>query len=153
MPYIIRWSDEGTTLTERNLVFTSVTIRNITKNDTTENVDFIGTYSPFSLEANDRTKLYMGSDNKVYYPTDNLPIGSCCAFFSLKGLRAGDFELGQSEINSIVVNIGEETGITTPSSISSPATDNYYSLDGRKLSCKPTAKGIYIHNDKKIIIK
>ena len=153
VPYIIRWSNKGTILTERDLVFTSVTIRNITSNATTENVDFIGTYSPFSLEANDRTKLYMGSDNKVYYPTDNLPIGSCCAFFSLKGLRAGDFELGQSEINSIVVNIGEETGITTPSSISSPATDNYYSLDGRKLSCKPTAKGIYIHNDKKIIIK
>ena len=29
----------------------------------------------------------------------------------------------------------------------------YYSLDGRKLSEKPTRKGVYINNGQKVVIK
>ncbi|MBR6032914.1 MAG: hypothetical protein IKP36_13320 [Bacteroidaceae bacterium] len=31
--------------------------------------------------------------------------------------------------------------------------DNWYTLDGRRLSSRPTANGIYIHNQRKVIIK
>ena len=31
--------------------------------------------------------------------------------------------------------------------------DVNYTLDGRKLECKPTAKGMYIVNGRKVIIK
>jgi hypothetical protein len=31
--------------------------------------------------------------------------------------------------------------------------DDWYSLDGRKLDGKPTARGIYINNGKKVVIK
>ena len=31
--------------------------------------------------------------------------------------------------------------------------DNWYTLDGLQLQSKPTAKGIYINNSKKVIIK
>ena len=35
-----------------------------------------------------------------------------------------------------------------------PATaDGWYTLDGRKFINKPTAKGIYIYNGRKMIIK
>lgn len=101
VPYIIRWSNKGTTLTEKDLVFPGVTIKNITSNATTEYMDFTGTYSPFNLQAKDCSILFLGSDNKLYYPDNNLPIGSCCAFFSLKGLRAGNPVSGQSETNTI----------------------------------------------------
>ena len=31
--------------------------------------------------------------------------------------------------------------------------NNWYTLDGRKLTDRPTAKGIYIQNGKKVVIK
>ena len=34
-----------------------------------------------------------------------------------------------------------------------PDGDNWYTLDGRRLSAKPTTKGIYIYNNKKVIIR
>ena len=30
---------------------------------------------------------------------------------------------------------------------------DYYTLDGRKLHSKPTQKGLYIHNGRKVVIK
>ena len=34
-----------------------------------------------------------------------------------------------------------------------PLQENWYTLDGRKLSGKPNAKGVYIQNGKKIVVK
>lgn len=31
--------------------------------------------------------------------------------------------------------------------------DNWYTLDGRRLSSRPTTNGVYIHNQKKVVIK
>ena len=31
--------------------------------------------------------------------------------------------------------------------------DNYYTLDGRKLSGQPTQKGVYIHNGRSVVVK
>ena len=44
------------------------------------------------------------------------------------------------------------TGIVTVG-IGSPNTDNWYDLQGRKLQGRPTRKGVYIQNGKKITIK
>jgi len=46
---------------------------------------------------------------------------------------------------------GQTTGISTISPFSDSNT--WYSLDGRRLSGKPTKKGLYIHNSKKVTIK
>jgi len=43
------------------------------------------------------------------------------------------------------------TGISTVGAASE--TDGWYSLDGRKLDGKPTKKGLYINNGKKVVIK
>lgn len=32
-------------------------------------------------------------------------------------------------------------------------TDTWYSIEGRRMSHKPTQKGLYIHNNKKYIVK
>ena len=45
------------------------------------------------------------------------------------------------------------TGIVVMSDGGSQKSDVWYTLDGRKLSGKPTSKGLYIKNGKKIIIK
>ena len=51
--------------------------------------------------------------------------------------------------------VGPETTGLLPISVDVRETknDNWYSLDGRRLSGKPTAKGIYINNGKKQIIR
>ncbi len=34
-----------------------------------------------------------------------------------------------------------------------PASDSWFSLDGRRIGEKPTTKGLYIHNGRKVLIK
>lgn len=51
--------------------------------------------------------------------------------------------------------IGADGEVTAISHSFSPysSNDNWHSLDGRKLSGRPTQKGVYINNGKKVIIK
>ena len=49
---------------------------------------------------------------------------------------------------------GETTEIGTITNNREPITNNqWYTLDGRKLSGKPTTKGLYIHNGRKVVVK
>jgi hypothetical protein len=73
-------------------------------------------------------------------------INACRAYFQLSdGNPAHEF----------VLNFGEET--TSLREISNEeliiSNYDYYTLDGRKLDEKPTKKGLYIVNGKKIVIK
>ena len=122
-------------------------------------VSFVGTYKPFSIEADDRSVLYLGDDNMLYYPTKAMTIGSLRAFFKLIGLKAGEDSTSESQgIKAFNLNFGEETGIREISESSeysenSENSDYYYSLDGRRIGDKPVTKGIYIHNGQKVMIK
>ena len=51
---------------------------------------------------------------------------------------------------------GDETGIHSIENGKwkiDNSDDAWYSLDGRKLNGKPTKKGLYINNGKKVVIK
>ena len=45
------------------------------------------------------------------------------------------------------------TGIVTMADVSSQQSDVWYSLDGRKLSRRPTKPGVYIHCGKKVVLR
>lgn len=45
------------------------------------------------------------------------------------------------------------TGIKTMKDVRGPMSDVWYTIDGRRLSGKPTQKGLYIVNGKKVVIK
>ena len=45
------------------------------------------------------------------------------------------------------------TGIKTMADVRGPMSDAWYTLDGRKLQGKPTTKGMYIYNGRKLIVK
>ena len=165
-PYIIKWtkpSGYGSFPSWDDIsdpVFGGVTINNadpttVTSED--ESVSFVGCYSPVTLSEGDRTMLYLGSDNTLYYPSTDVTINSCRAYFTLNGITAGDMD---GEVNAFVLNFGD--GETTsidhlPLTIDhSPLTidhDAWYDLSGRKLSGKPTVKGIYIKGSKKLVVK
>ena len=118
-------------------------------------VSFTGTYSPVTFEAGSKNRLYIDDDNNLCWPKE--------ASYTLNAFR-GYFELsgiGVNELSDVVNNVGlkfegETTGIVNVNDNETLRyeNDNYwYSLDGRKLSEKPTAKGVYIHNGVKVVIK
>ncbi len=145
-PYIIKWTG-GSTL--ESPTFTGVTIANATANVNTDNVDFIGIYSPLNITAADNTKLYLSNDNTLYYPNAAMTIGAFRAYFQLKGITAAD--LPQS---AIILNFDAE-GTTDLNSLTPALSqgEGVYTLDGRKLNAMPTQKGVYIVNGKKVVIK
>lgn len=49
--------------------------------------------------------------------------------------------------------LGSTTGIHAVDAVTSQRDDAWYSLDGRRLSGKPSVKGVYINNGRKVVIK
>ena len=154
LPYIIRWNDSVLEDLE-SPVFDGVILTNKRKDVETDYVDFVGTFSPLSLETNDRTVLYLGADNTLYYPNTDMTVGSCRAVFLLKDITAGDLPSAASA-RRFVLNFsdGEATAISiTNFTNGTNSSDVWYTLDGRRLSGKPTQRGIYVKNGYKIIVK
>ena len=160
-PYLIKWNNTGANLTESELVFSNVTIKNGTNDVACDlgnerSVTFMGTYKKLSYDADDRSILLLGANNTLYYPQSGASLGAQRAYFKLSGITAGDKAAG---VRSFVLDFGdgeEATGIgnlTVNSQLSTLNSDTWYTLDGRRLSGKPAQKGIYINNGKKIVIK
>ena len=113
----------------------------------------VGTYSPVGVTADDKSILFLGDANTLYYSTVDRQIRSCRAYFSVPyyinghaGAKARAFALSFD---------GEETtGIPEVSANSNEVKDDvWYSLDGVRLSGKPTQRGMYINKGKKILVK
>lgn len=153
-PYLVKWTKASDYVDDNSHnvyqpTFSGVTLVSGTTDITTDKVDFLGNFSPVSLQANDKTILYMGGDNKLYYPTASFSINSFRGYFKLKGITASDI----NQSNAIILNFdGDTTGISSLSH-AIPASDKaWFTLDGRRISGQPTVKGVYINNGKKISI-
>jgi hypothetical protein len=154
-PYIIKWPSGSDNL--ENHVFQSVEIdlsdetltRQIVES-ADEHVQFIGTFSPVTLDGGDKSNLFLGADNTLHWPqTDNYAIRSFRAYFHVDG----------GNVSAIELHFGgddETTGIINYqlSIVNSSEADAWYTLDGRKIANgqKPKAKGIYIYKGKKIAL-
>jgi hypothetical protein len=157
-PYIIRWGtpDSHPDTDLENPVFSGVTVSTTTKDAVGEAATFHGIYSPVSIGTDgDNTKLYLGADNTLYYPNAAMTIGACRAYFQLNGITAGDPTNG---VRVFVLNFGDEqTGIKEIYDL--PIYDlrfdggAWYTLDGRKLDGKPSQRGVYVNNGRKVVIK
>lgn len=152
-PFFVKWT---TAATVSDPVFEGVTVANTDAAVIpTEYANFIGSYIPVELEANDKSVLYLSDESTLYYPDEPITVGACRGHFELIGITAGDIET-EATVN-IVLNFGDEsTGIDaigySPSTIDHSA-DVWYDLCGRRFNAKPTVKGIYIHQGKKITIQ
>ena len=174
-PYLIKWAGQtvggviggnsgsvtnsyntGSVDSQGNLVnpvFSGVTVSTASAKIQTDYVDFIGSTSPVTLTANDRTKLFLGAGSTLYYPSDDVTLNACRAYFELNGITAGD---KANEARSFILNFGEESsGVTSPLYYreGQGAEPSWFTLDGRRLNGKPTTKGVYINNGKKVFIK
>ena len=142
-----------------NPVFEGVTIK--TTDNSFDNkvsgdarVRFVGTYENITFNSEDKSILLLGANSTLYYPKPEggqyPSIGAFRAYFKI-----GENVAGSRGITSFDINYGDgTTGIETITNNREPITDGtWYTLDGRKLNGKPTAKGLYIVNGKKVVIK
>ena len=170
-PYIIKWASGDNITTD--LTFDGVTIDNTPRINGNENVvTFVGTYQPILFDIEDNSKLLIGQtttlDNKVksslFYPKTGASIGAFRAYFQLAdSYTAGDPYnpgTGGGDIRNFVLNFGDDdsaTGIIaiggSQLSTLNAQRSEWFTLDGRRLAAKPTAKGLYIHAGRKVVIK
>ena len=84
------YAPEGVNIT--NPVFEAVTINAAAPTAVTSQdgkVTMVGSYSPASLEANDKGVLMLDSYNTLRYPSADMSVGACRARFLLDGILAG----------------------------------------------------------------
>ena len=147
-PYLVKADVDGPTFEGVSQDWTAY-------NEVTANggyATFVPVLTPTTLNANDKTKLYLGGENTLYYPSQDVHVKGFRAYFKLNNdLTAGDLP---NDARAFVLNIdGDQTGIRSLTPDASPKGEgSIYSLDGRKVQ-NTTRKGIYIVNGKKVVIK
>ena len=165
-PYIVKWASGANIV---NPVFQGVTISSTTPTAVESydhTVTFVGQYSPFSIVESGATGNDQGNKNEILLMTKGNKIGysknprtlNCfrCHFYvpTNGGQQAHSIEVdfGEGETTSLSEELrvkSEEVWFSDQRSECGVA----FSLDGRKLEGKPTAKGMYIVNGRKVIIK
>ena len=156
VPYLVKWDAAGADFTSP--VFFGVTINATATtmvsdhDDELAEVQMVGCYSPVPVNANDKSILFMGDNNTLYYSTENRNIRSCRAYFSVPYIN----QTPGAKARAFVLNFDDEeaTGILEISADSKEKKDDaWYSLAGVRLSGKPTQRGMYINKGNKVIIK
>ena len=90
------------------------------------------------------------SDNKFWYSTGNTNVKAFRCWFELGAVLDKETDFGAR----VFLNFVDEgtTGIGN-NKLEAITNDSWYRLDGRKLDKKPTAKGVYIKNNKKVVVR
>ena len=160
VPYIIRWG-QGQQLYITDPVFTGVTI------DATDRsfdngvsgdgrVRFIGTYKSTTFNDEDKSILFLGAENTLYYPEAGATIGAQRAYFKI-----GNGAALARQLTAFNLSWSADGSSASGIAVVPPANDadgdvrapGWHSLDGRRLDGQPTRKGLYIHGGKKVVIK
>ena len=180
-PFIVKWynpeDNNQTTATSFdpifNPIFDNVTIVSgspvtVTSQDGT--VSFKSIYAPESFDEADRSILFVGAANTLYYPSGagTVSLNSFRAYFQLNGVQMSESSSGSStdddddyfpgpgNVKVFVFDIeeGDASGIgIVRSKTEDGRCDVWYSLDGKRLNGTPAQKGIYIHNGRKEVLK
>ncbi len=178
VPYIIKWDKAADYVDDDahnivNPVFTNVKVEYVGDDfwsgddPSNSTVAFCGTYNAItniadkwgnaSVNGADKPLdvLLLGADNTLRYAGSGASLGACRAYFLVDPAAV---EAGASRLTSFSIDFGEgeataikEIGNSQSSNRKSP--DVWYSLNGVRLSGKPTQRGIYINNGKKVVIK
>lgn len=143
-PYLVKWTS-GTAIT--NPQFDGVIIsmdKPSSVSFSNGDVKFVGTFSP-TLLAVDGTKLFVGSNNQLHYPSKaDYYINSCRAYFDV------NWSISSGARLEIILD-DETTGIQGVKEVKGVYDDSWYTLQGRKVS--NPVKGLYIVNGKKVAVK
>lgn len=111
------------------------------------NIVFVGTYAPETVVPTDA--LYL-KGSMLYSSTGGTKMKGTRAYIDLSDVYAklDEYILTKDFVMSFD---GEETAIDQIDA--DLKAEGWYDLNGRKLAEKPTMKGIYINNGKKVVVK
>ena len=138
MPYLAKPYEDLVDPVLNDVTLASQSARNVGDND----FEFKATYSPMDLET-DKTELFLTSSGKLAYPSSE-------AKATIKGLRAY-FKVPAGADARLDID-GIDTSLELVNDVQCLMFNiQYYDLQGRKVS--NPAKGIYISNHKKVVIK
>ncbi len=147
-PYLVKWTNDDTDITNPTFNLSEIKAASpVTVTSADSKVSFRGTYNPVSISGN--SYLFLSTGNNLYWPSTTMTINAFRAYFQLNGISAG-------EPANVRLYFGDDeaTGIETITMNHEPRTDGeWYDLSGRKMATKPTAKGVYIYNGKKRVMK
>jgi len=141
-PYLIKW-ESGDNIV--NPVFTGVMIKKeLVPAEVADVITFTGNYARVSFEAGDKSILYVGSNNQLYYPSANITFNAFRAYFKLDD--------NTKRIKEFLMNFNEDsaTGII---SLNRDAEEEaiIYNVAGQRLN--KAQRGINIVNGRKVLIK
>ena len=138
MPYLAKPIEDLVDPVLDDVTLASQSARNVEDND----FEFKATYSPMDLET-DKTELFLTSSGKLAYPSSE-------STATIKGLRAY-FKVPAGADARLNID-GIDTSLELVNDVQCSSFNvQYYDLQGRKVS--NPAKGIYISNHKKVVIK
>ena len=138
MPYLAKPIEDFVDPVLDDVTLSSQSARNVGDND----FEFKATYSPMDLET-DKTELFLTSSGKLAYPSSESKA-------TIKGLRAY-FKVPAGADARLNID-GIDTSLELVNDVQCSSFNiQYYDLQGRKVS--NPAKGIYISNHKKVVIK
>ena len=151
VPYLVKWAN-GDNI-ERP-VFNNFTIFNDDPDETKlvsedGKVTFIGNYDPVVLTGGDKGSLYLGTDNKLYWPSSDKTVNAFRAIFKVDTSIA-------SQVRSFEMNFDGDTvtGIVTiEQEKGNNRANRWYDLQGRQISNSKLSKGLYIHNGQVVVVK
>lgn len=153
VPYIIKWANTNEVIS--NPSFKNINFSKIYNNVVFRDISFVGTFDPYNIpQGGDNTILYLGAEDKLYYPNDAMTIGAFRSFFGLtNGLTAGTpTSETRNTIRTFNLDFGDETSSIQQLEVT-PSADVWYDINGLKLDAVPSIPGIYIHNGRKVLIK
>ena len=112
-------------------------------------IDFNGTYTANTLVP--ENDLFL-SGNKFWYSTGATSMKAFRAYFEFDDVLT---EVDEAVGARIVMSFGSEDGTTgiVDNKREAITSNSWYTLDGRKLDKKPTAKGVYVKEGRKVVIK
>ncbi len=99
-------------------------------------------FAPSLTKYGDLAFANNATGRKIYVPSGSVDTYKTCWSDYASDIEPLDY----------IIDAGSATGIKEVKSEKS-GIEGWFSLDGRRLSGKPTAKGIYIHEGKKVVVK
>ena len=161
VPYIVKWDSDDNIV---DPVFSGVAIVSGDPTAVTfTGGKFVGTYDYMEYTNENKSILFLGSNNTLYYPQpaheDPEDETSAMVYPSIGAFRAY-FQLDDpASVRAFKLNFGdgeqEAQGISDATRLNNNEeriNNKWYTLDGVKLDGQPTKKGLYIHGSKKVVI-
>ena len=124
-PYIIKWANNG----DENIVnpvFTDVTIDNTDHSFSCTDFEFKGTYSSQLFDNTDKSIIFLGTGNKLYYPLDGARIGAFRAYF--------DLNVPSYSVKNFKMEFGSDDATSINGELRVKSEESVYDLSGKHTS-------------------